>query len=109
MDKVQGGTPIGHQSLCSTCRYAQNIQGYEFQTINICNRNGMRPQVVEFSVERCSGYDDKRVPSLYDMEQIAWSVQSRNRGPAGFGQDNVEIEIEPPVKAGQKPRPQFSK
>ena len=50
-----------------------------------------------FPVERCNVFDDKRVPSLFDMEQIAWHVTSRNRGPVGFeGEKQSEVHIEPP-------------
>jgi uncharacterized protein YcnI len=41
------------------------------------------------------------------MEQIAWIVKSRNRGPMGFKSDNTtEITVEPPEqKIFSNPQP----
>lgn len=51
---------------------------------------------ITIPVETCSVYDDKRMPSLYMMEQIAWEVTCRNRGPVGFAKDGtVDVVIQP--------------
>lgn len=104
MNKVIGGTPIGSKSMCQTCRYAQNIRGINMQERTICVRTAPAFPIT-FPILTCSGYDDKRQPSLYDMEQIAWNVQSRNRGPVGYAPDgSLNIEIQPPERQpGQQP------
>ena len=105
MNKVIGGTPQGSQSLCATCRFAQNMRGLNMQQESICLRTQPN-RLIKFPVETCSGYDDKRIPSLYDMENIAWRVQTRNRGPAGFAPDGtLEVEIERPNMNPNQPRP----
>lgn len=102
-DKVINGTPKGFASLCSTCRRAQVIRGLNMQQRTFCSA-GSTSMAVTFPVESCSAYDDKRIPALYQMEEIAWQVRSRNRGPVGFGgEHNTEIKIEPPDR--QSPQP----
>src|SRR5579864_4680308 len=95
-DKVHGGTPQSKQSLCLSCRWGLVIRGVNFQEIVACQLP--RPTLlIKFPVVECSNYDDKRVPSKWDMEQIAWQVHSRNRGPVGFlGDEETRIVIEPP-------------
>ena len=71
----------------------------------MCLRTGP-PLRNRFPVETCSGYDDKRMPSLYDMEQIAWSVRTRSRGATGFAQaGEIDVEIERPNSNPNAPRP----
>lgn len=73
------------------------------QQVVMCRQTN--PQIaIRFPVETCSVYDDKRTPSLYQMEQIAWQIQSRSRGPTGFAQENiVEVTISPPVQQPGQP------
>lgn len=60
-----------------------------------------------FAVGECSVYDDKRLPSLDMMRQIAWEVKSRNRGPVGFAPDpeKMEIVITPPPERYPQDQP----
>ena len=106
MDKVIGGTPRGTSSLCKTCRFAHNLKGVNMQESTTCQMMNFR--VVTFPVDTCSRYDDKRMPSLYDMEQIAWIVRSRARGPAGFAGDEMVVEIERPNMPGEVQRPMYA-
>lgn len=96
MNKVQGGTPRGGLPLCVTCRAAHNITGVNMQAITICRVGA--PFRVQFPVSQCSTYDDKRNPAVWEMEKIAWEVNSRNRGPVGFADNGrmLEIVITPP-------------
>jgi hypothetical protein len=105
-DKVIGGTPVGSRSLCATCRAAHRIVGLNFQEVVYCRQ--VSPMVpIRFPVSECSIYDDKRSPSLYQMEQIAWAVTSRSRGAVGFGgNDAHEVHIEPPIQNPQVPQGQ---
>ncbi len=67
---VRGGT-ISGEPLCRTCRHAQYMQGSSLsQRILLCDRIGAPP--LSFESMECSQYDDKRLPTQYDMEQIAW-------------------------------------
>jgi hypothetical protein len=97
-DKVRGGTPKAGTSLCLNCRTAHVIRGLNLQEIIFCKAGHPAIQI-SFPVVECSVFDDKRIPSRYDMENIAWTVQSRNRGPMGFaGDGKLQITIEPPEK-----------
>lgn len=40
-----------------------------------CRRLGMEdPKLMSVVVSECSEYDDKRVPSLWEMKKIAWTL-----------------------------------
>ena len=95
-DKVYGGTPSGTASLCLTCRQAHSLRGLNLQeVVRCCALNPVA--IITFPVEKCSLYDDKRLPPLGEMREIAWIVTSRNRGPVGFTDNRAsEIHIEPP-------------
>jgi hypothetical protein len=60
---------------------------------------------VPFCVLECSLYDEKNKPSKYEMEKIAWTVETRNRGPKGFvpSPEENEIVISPPEKKKDNP------
>lgn len=98
MNKVLGGTPQGFDAKCVTCRNAHIIRGLNLQSEIYCRAKTTKDTRVLFPVYECSLYDDKRNPSLYDMEQIAWEVHSRNRGPVGFAEQvqRTDIVITPP-------------
>lgn len=101
-DRVIGGTPVGNKSLCATCRMAHHVRGINMQEVTLCRANNL-PLTVRFPVETCSIYDDKRIPSFYQMEQIAWAVTSRSRGAVGFGGELTrEIHIEPPDRSNSQ-------
>jgi hypothetical protein len=85
--KIQGGTArYGEPSLCLTCRYATVIRGPGLQDqIVSCGQVGNGMGRIPFPVHSCSGYSDKRHPSLYEMEDIAWVLRSDVRkGQIGF-------------------------
>lgn len=104
-DKVQGGTPRGITSLCVTCRAAHNVVGVNMQRVTIC-RIG-QPVQVTFPISECSAYDDKRIPALHQMYEIAWEVKSRIRGQAGFAEPrrDMDITISPPDRVNQPGMP----
>jgi hypothetical protein len=83
--KVYGGTPVGNESPCNSCANAQIIQGYsESERIVFCDAT--HPTIrVPFSVRQCSMYEDKRLPDVEDLEEIAWPLISKSAGHrAGF-------------------------
>ena len=83
--KVYGGTPLGSESRCDTCTHARIIQGYaESEKIVFCN-SLWDPIRIPFSVRQCSAYEDKRLPDIEDLEEIAWHLRSKSAGKrAGF-------------------------
>lgn len=102
-DRVIGGTPKGTKSLCVTCRAAHHVSGLNLQQVVYCQKLSPSARIT-FPVETCSGYDDKRNPALYQMEEIAWQVQSRSRGSVGFAGDrDLSIQIVPPASKADQP------
>lgn len=82
--KVHGGTPIHGTSLCNTCRRAHRIQGMaDSQEIVLCC-GGSAEKRINFPVASCSLYDDQRVPSLYEMKEIAWQIVTKPDRQIGF-------------------------
>ena len=83
--RVYGGTPIGSESRCDTCTHARIIQGYaESEKIVYCN-SMWEPIRIPFNVRQCSVYEDKRLPDIDELKEIAWQIRSKNAGSiAGF-------------------------
>ena len=83
--KVYGGTPVGDESRCDTCSHARIVQGYaESERIVFCDAM-YDPIRIPFKVSECSDYEDKRLPSIRAMEQIAWFLRTKSAGhEAGF-------------------------
>jgi hypothetical protein len=79
--KIQGGTVrYGEPSLCLTCRYATVIRGPSLQDrIVDCGQISSGPSRIPFPVSSCTGYSDKRHPSLREMEEIAWVLRTDAR------------------------------
>lgn len=93
-DKVLGGTPKGGEcSLCKTCHLAMYRVGLNLQEVVRC---GWDSKLISFPIVQCSQYQDKRLPTLQRMMEIAWEVTSRPRGAVGFGEAMLEIKITPP-------------
>jgi hypothetical protein len=78
--KIKSGTPAGAQTLCTTCRWAHIVKGFCASQERICCRWLTYDPVVSFPVSECSSYDDKRIPSVRDMEQIAWILLTKKTG-----------------------------
>ena len=79
--KINGGTPSGVQSLCTTCRWAHIVKGFSAsQKLIRCGRFYYDPRVVRFPVSECNSYDDTRIPSVNDMEKIAWILLTKKTG-----------------------------
>ena len=78
-NQVKGGTPnYRSQPLCVTCRSATTMQGYsKSEYIVHCARFDKN---VPFPIYQCSGYDDKRQASVYDMKEIAWVLVTKKMG-----------------------------
>jgi hypothetical protein len=99
MNKVHGGTPRGGtESICRSCRHAQVTRGTNNQELILCRAVGNQSVQVGFPVYECNSFDDKSQPPLYEMQNIAWIVRTRNRGPVGFTDTDSRtvITVEPP-------------
>lgn len=85
--KIRGGTvQHGEASLCVTCRHATVIQGTSLRERVIdCGQLYGPDRRITFVVTSCTGYSDRRLPSLYDMENIAWVLRTdAKRKTIGF-------------------------
>jgi hypothetical protein len=94
--KIYGGTPVGNESRCDTCTHARIIQGYaESEKIVFCN-SLWDPIRIPFSVRQCSAYEDKRLPDIEDLEEIAGRLRSKSAGArAGFVLTSEPAESQP--------------
>jgi len=85
--KIRGGTvDHGQRSLCETCRWSTIIRGVKLgDEIVECSELSYRNRRVPFPVTSCSRYGDRRLPSLREMEELAWVLRSDpHRNQVGF-------------------------
>jgi hypothetical protein len=76
---VRNGTATGKESLCRTCRYASILLGYSESEVEIrCGYFSELPRLVPFPVNRCSDYLSKLVPTLYELEKIAFIIDVKD-------------------------------
>ena len=78
--KVKDGTPQGAETLCVTCRWAHIVKGFRESEKEIFCRYLADDRPVRFPVSQCNSYDDRRIPSKRDMEQIAWILLTKKAG-----------------------------
>jgi hypothetical protein len=93
---IRNGKPQVTESLCNSCYWAHIQRGFaESEEIILCAF--LRPaRLVPFKVSHCTDYNDKRVPSKSDMEEIAWIIRTKDvNRPVGFSKKaGVEDETE---------------
>ena len=66
----------GEPSLCGTCRFATIVKGQRLRDeIVECSRLTDHSRIT-FAVTFCTGYADRRLPSIREMEEIAWVPRS---------------------------------
>lgn len=85
--KIHGGTARDDEpSLCLSCRRATIVRGPTLHNEIIeCSMLSDGDNRVTFPVMSCSSYSDRRHPTLYHLEQIAWEMRTdRKKGPIGF-------------------------
>ena len=85
--KIRGGTvDHGQRSLCEICRWSTIIRGVKLgDEIVECSELSYRNRRVPFPVTSCSRYGDRRLPSLREMEELAWVLRSDpHRNQVGF-------------------------
>ena len=92
---LRSGKPQTSESLCNSCYWAHIQRGFaESEEIILCAFL-RQPHAVPFKVSYCTDYNDKRVPSKADMEEIAWIIRTKDvNRQVGFSND-AEPEVEP--------------
>lgn len=100
--KIRNGKPQLTESLCHSCYWSHIQRGFaESEEVILCAF--LRPaRLVPFKVSQCTDYNDKRIPSKTDMEEIAWIIRTKDvNRQAGFAkstepeQEEDEVEIVP--------------
>jgi len=99
---IKTGKPQTSESLCNSCYWAHIQRGFaESEEVILCAFL-RQPHAVSFKVSYCTNYNDKRVPSKADMEEIAWIIRTKDiNRQVGFINDGEpepeedELEIVP--------------
>ena len=78
--QIKGGTPRQEGTLCRTCRWAHIIKGFSASEEDVFCRMFYIERRISFPVFECSIYDDKRLASKKEMEEIAWFLTTRKSG-----------------------------
>lgn len=93
--KILGATPTSGRSLCMTCKHASVIMGQNCEERVICKAHELwlPDHTVKFKVASCGGFHPANMPWKYEMEDMAWIVEARKRGPTGFKNGDGEMEV----------------
>jgi hypothetical protein len=84
--RVKGGTPEGCESLCRTCTNGHIITGFRATEEEVHCKSFYIEREIRFPVRECTLYENRRLASKRDMEEIAWRLRSTNGKPsAGVG------------------------
>jgi len=73
--RIRSGTPQSAEPLCNSCYWAHLQRGFaESEEVVLCAF--LRPaRSVPFKVSQCTDYNDKRLPSKQDREDIAGIIR----------------------------------
>jgi hypothetical protein len=84
--KIHGGTAPGStDSLCHSCRHATIVRGARMSEEVIQCYKLNEDTRITFAVKSCTKYSDAAMPSLGDMEDIAWILRTDvKRHQVGF-------------------------
>ena len=98
---IKGGTPEGYESLCKTCTRGHIRSGFLATEEEVFCRTFYIEREIRFPVRQCTFYEDRRLTSKEDMEEIAWHLRSTNGKPTrnvGFvsGAPLRELESQDP-------------
>ena len=74
--KVKGGTPRGSDTLCQTCSYGHIIKGFRATEEEVYCRYFYLEREILFPVSECTFYEDRRLASKREMEEIAWILRT---------------------------------
>ncbi len=92
---IRNGKPQSSEPLCNSCYWAHIQRGFaESEETIFCAF--LRPaRIVPFKVSQCTDYNDKRVPSKADMEEIAWIIRTKDvNRQVGFTKTAMDRENE---------------
>lgn len=78
--KVLGGTPSGTDSLCRSCSRGHVIKGFRAAEEEIFCRFFYIEREIRFAVRECTFFEDRRLASKSEMEEIAWFLTTRKAG-----------------------------
>lgn len=93
--KVRGGTPQGGETLCGTCSYGHLIKGFRATEEEVFCRYFYLEREIRFPVSECTFYEDRRLASKREMEDIAWILRTdMPRRRVGFISPEQLREIE---------------
>jgi len=93
--RVKGGTPEESGSLCATCSWGVVRKGYAAAEEETSCRMLEPNRRVPFRIRECSSYADRRLPTLYSMEKIAWVLLTKSAGRSiGFVTGDRFREVE---------------
>ena len=92
---IKNDVPETGESLCSTCTWAHIQKGYrQSEEVVYCDY-AYPPRHVPFKVSQCTKYNDKTLPSMRQMEKMAWILEVRPGGKvAGFIQASPDEDEE---------------
>jgi hypothetical protein len=74
--RVLGGTPEASDTLCKTCTRGHVIKGFRLTEQVVYCRTFYIEREILFPVRECTFYEDRRVASKEDMEEIAWRLRT---------------------------------
>jgi hypothetical protein len=78
---VKGGTPEGCESLCRSCARGHIITGFRASEEEVFCRTFYIEREIHFPVRECTFYEDRRLASKTEMEEIAWHLRSTTSKP----------------------------
>lgn len=92
---VKNGTPVGSQSVCSTCEYAQIMRGFRASEEVVYCTYANPTFLVPFPVRDCTNHADKNKPSWEDMQKLAIEVRPASSfKPVGFNRSGRDFVTE---------------
>lgn len=83
---INGTRPGDGKSLCTSCRYGKFAKGESESEVHFdCDGFTEAPKFKK--ITECNQYVNKSLPSMRDMQDLAWIlVTDRNRQKIGFQQ-----------------------
>lgn len=96
---IKNGTPVGSQSACSTCEYAQIMRGFRDSEELVYCTYANPTFLVPFPVRECTNHADKNKPSWEEMQKLAIEVRpTESFKPVGFNRAGAGFVTEPELE-----------
>ena len=93
--RVMGGTPKSCQSLCISCTQGHLIRGFRATEEQVFCRFFYIEREILFPVRECTFYQDRRLASKSEMEEIAWQLRTKSPSRSvGFASSNQLRELQ---------------